>query len=82
MVFRILYDKLIASLHDTTRDATTSTHTGFQEKNQLLDKTASAYYNINRFLSAFIDHVSENLHLFLICFFKFLLFIYIGTERS
>lgn len=25
---------------------------------QSLEKTASAYYNINRFLSAFIDHVS------------------------
>lgn len=74
--FRILYDKLIASLHDTTRDATSSTHTGFQEKNQLLDKTASAYYNINRFLSAFIDHVSENhkIKYFILWYYNSILF--------
>lgn len=80
--FRILYDKLIASLQDTTRDATASTHTGFEEKNQHLDKTASAYYNINRFLSAFIDHVSDNYQIkYYILLFK-CPFLLLGTERS
>lgn len=59
--FRVLYDKLITPLHSLLKNGPENHHTlelGQKFYEQSLEKTASVYNNINRFLSAFIDHVS------------------------
>lgn len=61
MICRVLYDKLITPLHNLLKNGPESHHNlelGQKFYEQSLEKTASVYYNINRFLSAFIDHVS------------------------
>ena len=60
--FRILYDKLIAPIQDTNnlRPENHKKDIDFDTKiyENNLEKIASAYFNLNRFLCAFIDHVS------------------------
>lgn len=60
---RVLYDKMIIPLQNLLKNGPESHHTfevGHKLYEQSLEKIASVYYNINRFLSAFIDHVSLN----------------------
>lgn len=60
----MLYDKLINPLQNLLKNGPESHQTiEFEHKyyEQSLEKTASVYYNINRFLSAFIDHVRANI---------------------
>lgn len=60
---RVIYDKLIASLQQSSRagvDSAMKQSSGLEYKfaDQHLERTSFAYYNINRFLGAFIDHVN------------------------
>lgn len=60
-ISRTLYDKMIIPLQNLLKNGPESHHTlevGHKSYEQSLEKIASVYYNINRFLSAFIDHVS------------------------
>lgn len=61
LLFRLVYDKLILALYDPIVYSVSSRQnldidSKFDEK--YVEKIASAYYSMNRFLSAFIDHVS------------------------
>ncbi|XP_037038516.1 meckelin [Bradysia coprophila] len=61
---RILYDKMIIPLHNLLKNGPESHHTlevGHKLYEQSLEKIASVYYNINRFLGAFIDHGLKDL---------------------
>ncbi len=72
--FRVLYDKMITPLHNLLKNGPESHHTlelGHKFYEQNLEKTATVYYNINRFLSAFIDHVSSEDERVFIKFYKF-----------
>lgn len=88
--FRLVYDKLMMTFNSdggpekiaVTQRQSIDISSKLYEYN--LDKIATAYYNMNRFLNAFIDHVSKSENIFSSFFNRncgFIFICYTGLKR-